>query len=379
MVETTDVLVLGGGMAGVSIGYELAADRHVTVLDMEATLAFHTTGRSAAMYLVTYGGAVIRALTVASRGMFDEVGALSPLPNLYVALGGHADAIAALHREVEALAPDVELLTPAEVAAVQPLVRADRVEAGLLEPSAMAIDVHALHQHYVHGLRARGGVTTVSARAVDARRAGAAWTVTDATGRQWQAPVVVDAAGAWADEVGALFGSPGIGLQPRRRTAFMVDAPPGAAPPMFGDVPDSFYVKPEAGQLLCSPADATPQPPSDARPDELEIARAVEVINETTTLDVRHVRAAWAGLRSFVADGVPVAGGDPVAGGLFWLAGQGGYGIQTAPALARTAAAVLRGEALPADVAALGVTPGDLAADRPGVTARRDAPAGPAG
>ena len=134
---------------------------------------------------------------------------------------------------------------------------------------------------------------------------------------------------------------------------------------MFGDIPDTFYVKPDAGRLLCSPADETPQPPGDAKPDELEIARAIEAINETTTLDVRHVRSAWAGLRSFVADRTPVVGYDPAVPGLFWCAAQGGYGIQTAPALARVGAALVRGEPLPADVTALGVDPRDLSPDRP--------------
>ena len=370
-VTTTDVLVLGGGMAGVSIGAELAADRRVVVLDQEPTFAFHTTGRSAAMFLETYGGPVVRALTVTSRGLFDELDLLTPLPSLNVGLLGRGDAIRAMHAATRELVPDLELLTAEEAVRLQPLLRPERIELALLEPSAQAIDVHGLHQHYVHTLRAHGGLTRVSARVVSASRASGVWTVVDAAGTAWQAPIVVDAAGAWADEVAALFGGVRIGLRPLRRTAFLVDAPPGAGAPMFGDVPDTFYVKPDAGRLLCSPADETPQAPADARPDELAIARAIETINDVTTLNVRHVRAAWAGLRSFVADRTPVAGFDPRAEGLFWLAGQGGYGIQTAPALARTAAAVLRGQAVPADVRVLGVDPRDLAADRPGLSVDR--------
>ncbi len=362
-----DVLVIGGGMAGVSIAAELAADRRVAVLDMEATLAFHTTGRSAAMYLETYGGPPIRALTVASRAAFDRAGdepVLRPLPILHLGLPGHAAQLEQLHRDVLPLVPDARLLDPAEAAALQPLLRPEALEVALLEPGAMEIDVHALHQGFVRRLRARGGEIVTSARVAGAVRADEVWTVHDAAGRAWQASVVVDAAGAWADEVAQAFGARPVGVRPLRRTAFLVDAPPGAAAPMFGDVPDTFYVKPEAGQLLCSPADETPLPPSDARPDELEIARAIETINAVTTLAVRHVRSAWAGLRCFVADRTPVVGFDPDVEGLFWCAGQGGYGIQTAPALARTAAALVRGEPVPADIAALGLAGGDLAPGR---------------
>jgi D-arginine dehydrogenase len=175
---------------------------------------------------------------------------------------------------------------------------------------------------------------------------------------------VVNAAGAWADRVGLRFGASGIGLRALRRTAFMVEAPPGARAPMIADIDDAFYVKPDAGKLLCSPADETVQEPGDARPDELEIARAIDVINEVTTLDVSHVRSAWAGLRNFVADRTPVVGYDPTVEGFFWFAAQGGYGIQTAPALARTGAALVRGEPIPPDVAARGLLAPALAPDR---------------
>ena len=370
-MQSCDVLVVGGGMAGVSIGCELAADRRVAVLDMEPTLAFHTTGRSAAMFLETYGGPAIRALTVASRAELTERGVLGQLPMLYVALAGRHGVAEGLYEQVRGLAPDARLLTPAEAADVQPLLRPEAVAGAVLDPGAMEIDVHALHQGYVHGLRARGGEIATAVRVVSAARHDDIWTVTGADGRAWQAPVVVNAAGAWADELAALFGARPVGLRPLRRCAFMVDAPAGARAPMIADIEDSFYVKPDAGKLLCSPADETAQPPGDARPDELEIARAIEVINEVTTLGVRHVRSAWAGLRSFVADRTPVVGPDPSADGLFWFAAQGGYGIQTAPALARTGAALLRDEPVPADTAALGLAAADLDPGRNAVTSTR--------
>jgi D-arginine dehydrogenase len=355
-VELVDVAVLGGGMAGASIGYELAADHRVALLDMEATLGYHTTGRSAAMFLESYGGPTIRALTTASRGFLEDVGVLSPLPMLHIALPGRGPVLDALYEAVRPLVPDVELVQPAEATRRQPLLRPGRIERALLEPGATEIDVHALHQHFIRGLRERGGTVHAGARIAAAHRTGDGWQLSADDGRAWRARSVVNAAGAWADEVAAFFGAAPVGLRALRRTAFLVDAPPGTAAPMIADIDDAFYVKPDAGRLLCSPADETPQRPSDARPDELEIARAIEVINEVTTLDVRHVRSAWAGLRNFVADRTPVVGYDDRTDGFFWYAAQGGYGIQTAPALARVGAALLRGEPIPADAAALGVT-----------------------
>jgi D-arginine dehydrogenase len=364
-MDSYDVIVIGGGMAGISIGYELARERRVALLEMESTLAYHTTGRSAAMFLECYGGPVIRALTTASRGFLTDPSVevdgelLTPRPMLHTAATGRADRIRSLHEEVVALVPDADLVGPDEVVALQPLLRPGYVELALLEPGGMEIDVHALNQGFRHGFRQRGGQVLVSSAVRTIDRVGDGWVLTVADGTSCQAPVVVNAAGAWADQVGQEFGAASIGLRPLRRTAFTVDAPIGSealTAPMVADIDETFYFKQHGGQLLCSPADETLQEPGDARPDELEIARALDALNEATTLAVRHVRSSWAGLRSFVADRAPVVGFDPVVPGLFWCAGQGGYGIQTAPALARTGAALLLGEPVPADIAALGVT-----------------------
>lgn len=357
-MDSFDVVVVGGGMAGVSIAYELAQDCRVTVLDMEKTLPFHTTGRSAAMFLESYGNEPVRVLTAASRPHFarppgDEPARslLSPMPMLYLARPGRGAALRQVYDDVRRLTKDVELLAPADAAALQPLLRPERIDGGLLEPGAMEIDVHGLHQSYLRGLRRRGGEVVASARVVAARHDGAGWQLTDATGRTVTASVVVDAAGAWADEVAAMFGARRIGLQPLRRTIFTVDAPDGVGPPMIADLDDAFYLKPEPGRLLCSPAEETARPPEDVRPDEVQIARAIDAINDTTTLQIRHVRSSWAGLRSFVPDRSPVVGYDPSVAGFFWFAAQGGYGIQLAPALARIGAAALREQPTPSDVA----------------------------
>lgn len=289
---------------------------------------------------------------------------------LYIASTGRGAAIRDLHRDVRELAPGVELIEAADVVELQPLVRPGQVELALLEPDAMEIDVHALHQGLLRGLRRRSGQIAVSSAVHSAQRRDGRWNVVDQGGRTWQAPLVVNAAGAWADRVAALFGARRVGLRALRRTAFTIDAPADFDPhgrPMIADIDDAFYVKPDGHQFLCSPADESPQEPGDARPDEVEIARALQAIGEATTLDVRHVRASWAGLRSFVSDRVPVVGYDVTVEGLFWCAAQGGYGIQTAPALARTGAALLRGQPVPDDVARRGLTAAALAPDRRGL------------
>lgn len=376
-MKTFDVLVVGGGIAGVSVAYELSTSLRVGLLEMESTLAFHTTGRSAATWIGTYGNVPVRALTAASHDFllhppegFAEHALVRPLGVLHVAGPGQAGLVEALHADVSAMTPQARLVDGEEAQRLLPLLRADRVEAALVEPGALEVDVHGLHQSYRRGLLRNDGEIAVAAEVVGAERAADRWVVTTAAGAQYAATYVVDAAGAWADRVGALFGATPIGIEPLRRTVFMVAAPPLPPDlPMAIAVDESFYVKVDGAQLLCSPSDATPVEPGDARPDELEIARAIEAINEATTLGIRSVRSAWAGLRSFVPDRTHVIGRDPGVEGLFWFAGQGGYGIQSAPATARLAAALLREEPVPADLAATGldvasVSPGRLAASR---------------
>ena len=363
-----DVLVIGGGMAGVSIACELATDRRVVLLEAEPVLAYHTTGRSAAVYLETYGGAAVRALTTGSRAFFADPpdtldrSPFTPLPNLFF---GRREQAEQMFVEVSRLAPGVELLGEDDVRRVFPPLRPGAAQAGVFEPDAQEVDVAAVHQGYARGFARRGGTVVSRARVASARRAAAGWELTTTDGTTHRAPQVVDAAGAWADEVARLFGARPVGLRPLRRTAFTVpaaDATTGL--PLAGDLDETFYVKPEGAQFLCSPADETPVEPHDAKPDELEIARAIDAINEATTLGVRSVRTSWAGLRTFAPDRTPVAGPDPEVEGLFWFAGQGGYGIQTAPALARAGAAVLRGAPFPADLTALGLDAAHLAPGR---------------
>ena len=273
------------------------------------------------------------------------------------------------------LVPEAELLTPEEVAKLFPLVRPGYAERGMYEPGAMELDVAGLHQGYVRGMRANKGEIVKDAKVVELTREGHSWSVLAADGIRRTAETIIDAAGAWGDVVAQLAGAKPVGLMPLRRTIFMVNSPDGAETkdlPLFGDMDQSFYVKPEGAQFLCSPADETPCPPSDAKPDQLEIARAIDEINASTSIKARSVTTSWAGLRTFVPDRNFVVGPDPEIPGFHWFVGQGGYGIQTAPATARVGAALVRGESLPADLSSRGLDVAKLAPNRPGISAAVD-------
>ena len=362
------VLVVGGGMAGASIGYELAAEAEVLLIEQEPQLAHHTTGRSAAMYLQSFGNRVVRALTAASRPDFDRLQEDFQTPPLLVPkpLLWTADEEALPHLEdLLATSSPLRRVSPAEAIEVCPVLRPERLAGAAQDLSAMEMDVLAIHGAYIAGLRRRGGSVRAPARLDSISRDGAGWrAVVD--GRPVGADAVVNAAGAWVDAVGALAGQAPVGIRPLRRTIFVspVRQPEPGSWPFIGDAGERFYFKGERDFVMVSPADEVPDEPRDVRPEELDIAAAMEVVNEHTTLGLRSVRTAWAGLRSFVADRSPVAGARSPAQGFFWFAGQGGYGIQMAPGLARSGASLLLHGRLPADVAALGVTPADLAPDR---------------
>lgn len=374
--ESYDFIVVGGGIAGASAGYFLARHGRLLLLERESALAYHTTGRSAAIYTQAYGNAVVRALTVAGHEFFEappdgfsDHALLSARGAMFIGRDDQLEALDRAEEEGRQFVESVRRIDAAEARTVLPVLRPDYVAGAVLEPDAMDIDVHALHQGFVRGIRARGGVIRTEAEVLAVDRAGAGWSVETPGGRS-TAPVVVNAAGAWCDELAALAGLDPIGLVPKRRTAVVFDAPTGISVdgwPLTIDVDEDFYFKPEAGKIMGSPADETPMPPCDVQPEELDIAIAIDRIQTATTMTVDRVSHHWAGLRSFVADKTPVAGFDPAAPGFFWLAGQGGYGIQTAPTLGRITADLARGKDLPAEIGDFGLTAADLSPARAGM------------
>lgn len=341
-----DVCIVGGGIAGAAAAAACAATGASTVLcEQEPTLAAHTTGRSAAMFLEAYGSPVNRELTVASRAWFESGGVdgealLTPLPMLTIARSDQLDALEAAAQQGAADGLCLEHLGPAEARAAFELLRPGHVAAALLDDTSCEVDVAATVRRFVHEARAGGAVVRTSARAVTFDPVSGRWRIETADG-ELVARVVLNAAGAWADDVAARCGVAQVGLEPRRRTACTVALPAGfdaSQLPFVLDVDEQFYLKPEGPHLLISPADATPVAAGDARHEPVDVAVALDRVNEAIDLPTRHVRSAWAGLRTFAPDGDPVVGPDPAQPTFVWLAGQGGTGIQTAPALAALAA-----------------------------------------
>ncbi|HUN47880.1 MAG TPA: FAD-binding oxidoreductase [Stellaceae bacterium] len=369
----TDFLIIGGGIAGASAGYFLSERGRVTLLEREEAPGYHSTGRSAALYTETYGNAAIRALTIASGPFFRAPPAgfaehplLKPRGVVIMATAEAGTRFRAALAEAQRHAPEVRAVTPAEAIALCPILRPEWAAHAFHEPDAMDMDVHAIHQGYLRGLRARGGEIVTAAEVVALQRRGGVWDVETRAGR-FSAPIVLNAGGAWADEIATLAGVRPVGLVPKRRTAFVIELPAGMSPgpwPMICDVDETLYFRPEAGHLLVSPADETPVPPCDVQPEELDVALAAERLETRTTLKVTRIVRRWAGLRSFVRDKTPVVGHAPEAPGFVWVAGQGGYGIQTSAAMGRVATAFATGDELPSDLTQRGLKPADLLPDR---------------
>lgn len=345
-----DIIVIGGGIAGISAAAELAADANVLVLEAEPRIGYHATGRSAAIYIRNYGNATLRAINLlAEPGLVTPEGVsdhslLSPRGELLVAAEQDLPAFEAYMDG----STGVERLTAAEAVEMVPILRPELIAAALYEASAQSIDVDRMLQGYARLLKARGGRIVTNARISALRRDGV-WHVT-AGGQDYAAPIVVNAGGAWADHLADMGGVARVGLQPLRRSAAMIPSPEGYDVhnwPLFGTVAETWYAKPDARQLMVSPADQDPVDPMDAWPDDMVLAEGLHRYSEAVTVPVTRVTHSWAGLRTFAPDRTPVVGFAPGSDGFFWLAGQGGYGVQTAPALSRLCAALIMGRDLP--------------------------------
>ncbi len=372
--QVFDVAVIGAGIAGASVAYRLAPHRNVALLERESQPGYHSTGRSAAMFIESYGPAAVRALTRASRQFYIQPPEgiathplLSPRGAMYLAGIGQQHELAQLHAELAPGCPDLLRLDREQTLAMVDCLRPELVLGSLLDQGAMDIDVHALHQGCIRVLRRHGGVLRTNAGVSGAKHNGQCWELQLPDGEPLRATVVVNAAGAWSDQVATLFGARAIGLVPHRRTAFTFKPPDGLAVahwPVVSGLDESYYFKPDAGVLLGSPANADPTLPHDVVPEELDVATGIHHIEAVTTLTIRRPLRTWAGLRSFVPDGEMVIGWDDQCPGFFWLAGQGGYGIQSAPGASELAAALLLGTTLPEALSRHGVEPRALSPRR---------------
>jgi D-arginine dehydrogenase len=370
---SSDFLVVGSGIAAASIAYFLAPHGRVTLLERESQPGYHSTGRSAAMFIESYGTPQVRALTRASRAFFEHPPAgftehpiLSKRGALIVARPGQDDLLEQEWQLLHAMSPQAQRLDAAQTCALVPVLRADQVLGAVYAVDALDMDVHSLHQGYLRGLRRYGGQLVCNAEVHALTRTEKQWQVL-AGDEAYQAKVIINAAGAWCDQVAAMAGIAPIGLIPMRRSAFVFAPLAGvdsAHWPMCIGVDESWYMKPDAGQLLGSPANADPVPPQDVQAEEFDIALGIQQIEEMTRLQIRRPSRTWAGLRSFVADGDLVGGFDARVQSFFWLAAQGGYGIQTSAAMGEACAALVRGLPLPDSIAAFGLTPEMLSPSR---------------
>ena len=380
--DVWDFVVVGAGMAGCSTAWQLVqsggdAPPSVLVLERESQPGYHTTGRSAALFEEHYGPAQVQALTRASRAFYDappegfaDAPILTPRGVLYVGTAEHKPLVDAAYAEATLHSPDARRLNAEQLKALVPVLDSEVLVDGFLDHGARDIDVHGLHQGYIRGLRQRGGDLWCNAEVQAINRVNDFWHIALPHGRSIRAKVIINAAGAWVDGLAAMAGAAPIGITPKRRSALTFPAPEGMDAthwPAIISADESWYIKPDAGQLLGSPANADPVHPHDVVPEELDIATGIWRIEEATTLQIRRPSHTWAGLRSFVADGELVIGWDasptPVPG-FFWVAAQGGYGIQSAAGYSLLARNLLLGETLDASLAAQKVNVGAVSPAR---------------
>lgn len=372
-VRDFDAIVIGAGIAGASVAYFMAPHARVLVLEREAYAGMHSTGRSAALFCETYGSPQVRALTRATRPFltqppegFAAQPILRRIGATVIGSAAQVDDVRAMYEAIVPFTRDIELHDQARVLAMVPVLRPEAARIGLHEPGASDIDVNELHQGFLRGLRARGGELRLNVGIRAISRSAGNWQVDDGE-QAFRAPLLLNAAGAWVDQVATLAGVTPIGITPKRRSVFLFDPPENVATahwPFITSFDESFYFKPDAGLLLGTCANADPVEPHDVQPEDYDIALGIHRIEEATTLTIRRPRRSWAGLRSFVADGDLVGGFAPDAPGFFWVAAQGGYGIQTSAAMGEACANLALGRPLPSPLVDAGLSASMLAPRR---------------
>jgi D-arginine dehydrogenase len=364
-METADFIVVGAGIAGASVAYELSLSGKVVVLEMESAAGYHSTGRSAAVMTENYGPAVWSRLVTASRAFleippegFTDVPLVTPRGALFLARSHEQAQLAKQADELLRRGASIELTSAEEALRFCPALRTSEFSSALYEEGCKDIDTNALVAGYLKAQRARGGQFIANAKVEALKHSGGVWRVSTPRG-VFEAPVIVNAAGGWVQELATLAGLSYRNVVPFRRTAVVFDPPAGSAIhswPMTFDVAETFYFKPEAGRIMVSPIDMAPSDPCDAQADELEVAIAIDRIHRYTTMEVQRVAHKWGGLRTFAPDHEPVIGRDPEQPSFIWLAGQGGNGVMAGAAAARLAASFALNAEIPPDIAALGVT-----------------------
>jgi len=369
-VNDADILIIGGGIAGLSAAAILSSRARVTALEAEDQVGYHSSGRSATMVHYALGDRLVRSLTLASRPFFDD-----PPPGFTDVPLGHRMPVLIHAREEEREALDrldadismfakLERLDAGRVHELCPLLKPDALY-GIADYDGLRLDPHALLQGNLRQLRRNGGELRAGVRVASIERRGGIWTVSSDKGESFAAPILVNAAGSWADRIAILAGVQPIGLEPKRRTIITFDAPPGIrleGLPFAKTIGDELYFAPESGRLFASPMDEVPSEPMDAQPDDYEVALAAFRMEERTIVEVRQIHSKWAGLRTFTPDKHPAAGFAQDALGFFWLAGQGGFGLQTSPAMATITASLIFGDVWPvADVSPENLSPARFA------------------
>ena len=346
MTNRFDITIVGAGMAGASLAAALGTRARVAFVEAEAMPGYHATGRSAAFWTESYGGPGIQPLTTASGPFLHEQGLLTPRGALTIGRAGQEGDVERFATRFSSRGVRVEMLDRAGLEARIGGLRTDWT-LGALEPDCCDIDVARLHQHYLAAARASGADLQCSARLTSAQRGRDGWALAFDNGRTMRSTILVNAAGAWADEVARIAGARPLGIAPLRRTVAQLRIVPEVSGnlPLVLDVAERFYFKPESGRLWLSPHDETPSPACDAAPEEIDVAAAIARLEDVVDWQIERVEHRWAGLRSFAPDRLPVYGFDPVVADYFWFAGQGGFGIQTAPAAAEIGARLLLGEA----------------------------------
>lgn len=365
-METADFLIIGGGIAGVSAAARLASHGHVIVLEAEEAFGYHSSGRSATYYHFGIGDSAVRGMTAFSRPYFETknhagVDLSCQSPALFIARPDMLEALSSLEQNMTRFSDTIERVDEGEINKLVSVLKCggENIVAGLLDHTARRLDSEAMQQGYRAQVKAHGGSCKANSRVAEILRNEGVWTVTTQSGERYSAPIVINAAGAWCDEIARLAGVEPLGLRPLRRTIISFDPSPGHEVrnwPFTKTAVDDFYMLPESGRLLASPVDEVPTVPTDAQPEEYDIALAASKVEAYTNISLRRIEQSWAGLRTFTRNRIPVAGFAADTEGFFWLAGQGGYGLQTAPAMSVITEVLITGMDWPEDLVSWGVT-----------------------